>query len=220
MSANEGKAPRNVQQQTTEKGFIDLGDRQLAKALSHSTRVRCLGLLITGEWSPTGLSKELKIGLSNISYHVKVLRDFELIELVKTEPRRGATEHFYRAVDRIIVPEAMSSALPKTAQMETMRTIIKLAEKDVQTSLTVGTFHSRPDFHTSWSPVLLDDQGRTALHGMCDQFIEDVIQLEADSTQRVAKAKKTPCIPTSVVLFAFGSARALSGKDGTAPKEE
>src|SRR5690349_20329496 len=78
--------------------------QRLMKALSHPLRVQVLDLLNSREWSPRELEAELGEGLSQVSYHVKVLKDFELIEMTRTEPRRGAVEHFYRAIERAFVP--------------------------------------------------------------------------------------------------------------------
>jgi DNA-binding transcriptional ArsR family regulator len=46
--------------------------------------------------SPSDLSKELQIPLSNTNYHVTELSNAGLIELVRERQVRGATEHFYR----------------------------------------------------------------------------------------------------------------------------
>jgi hypothetical protein len=35
--------------------------------------------------------------LGNVAYHIKILEENGAIELVRTEPVRGALEHFYRA---------------------------------------------------------------------------------------------------------------------------
>ncbi len=36
--------------------------------------------------------------MTDVAYHVRVLRELEMIELVSTRQVRGATEHFYRSV--------------------------------------------------------------------------------------------------------------------------
>jgi len=46
--------------------------------------------------SPSDLSRELQIPLSNTNYHVTELAKSGLIELVRERQVRGATEHFYR----------------------------------------------------------------------------------------------------------------------------
>lgn len=211
MSANKGKKPtkrgKAIKQSTEE-----LLDRRLLKALTSPVRVQCLALMVEGEWSPNRLHKELGVGLSQISYHIKVLKDFELIEMTKTVPRRGAVEHFYKSKERIIIPESMSAALPRTARLETLRRILGLAEKDMKKSLKAGTFYNRPDFHASWSPFLLDEQGCKKLHDTLDGVLATAIETEVESQDRLAKEGGEP-IPTSLVIFGFGSARKAGEKD-------
>ncbi len=40
--------------------------------------------------------------LGNVSYHVRALLDDGLVELVRTEQRRGALAHFYRASPKLL----------------------------------------------------------------------------------------------------------------------
>ena len=72
---------------------------QLARATAHPLRVSILEILgIDGGriLSPSDLSQELQIPLSNTNYHVTELAKAGLIELVRERQVRGATEHFYR----------------------------------------------------------------------------------------------------------------------------
>jgi DNA-binding transcriptional ArsR family regulator len=72
---------------------------QLARATAHPLRVSVLEILgIDGGrvLSPSDLSRELQIPLSNTNYHVTELAKSGLIELVRERQVRGATEHFYR----------------------------------------------------------------------------------------------------------------------------
>ena len=72
---------------------------RLARATAHPLRVSILEILgIDGGrvLSPSDLSQELQIPLSNTNYHVTELAKAGLIELVRERQVRGATEHFYR----------------------------------------------------------------------------------------------------------------------------
>lgn len=72
---------------------------RLARATAHPLRVSVLEILgIDGGrvLSPSDLSQELQIPLSNTNYHVTELAKAGLIELVRERQVRGATEHFYR----------------------------------------------------------------------------------------------------------------------------
>jgi predicted ArsR family transcriptional regulator len=50
--------------------------------------------------SPRALHERLGVGLSLVAYHVRALRDEELVELVETRPARGSVESFYRLTAR------------------------------------------------------------------------------------------------------------------------
>ena len=69
----------------------------LRRALNHPLRRRILRALHDGgeARSPVQLSTELRAPLSNLNYHVGVLRDAGAIVLSAKRPVRGSTEHFY-----------------------------------------------------------------------------------------------------------------------------
>jgi DNA-binding transcriptional ArsR family regulator len=78
---------------------IPVNWEKLARATAHPLRVSILELLgLDGGrvLSPSDLSRELQIPLSNTNYHVTELAKANLIELVRERQVRGATEHFYR----------------------------------------------------------------------------------------------------------------------------
>jgi DNA-binding transcriptional ArsR family regulator len=94
---------------------------RLARATAHPLRISILEILgIDGGrvLSPSDLSRELQIPLSNTNYHVTELAKSSLIELVRERQVRGATEHFYRlpAEDRAAAedgePEAEAGEEP------------------------------------------------------------------------------------------------------------
>src|SRR4051794_37245275 len=72
-------------------------EARIAKALAHPLRARILHRLGERVASPGELPAELGASLGVVSYHVRMLRDYGCVELVRTEPRRGALMHFYRA---------------------------------------------------------------------------------------------------------------------------
>jgi DNA-binding transcriptional ArsR family regulator len=199
-----GDGPTNKAPKTKKGGKLTLQMR-LLKALAHPLRVAILDLMNAGEWSPNELKKALNEGLSQVSYHIKVLKDFGMIELTRTEPRRGAVEHFYRATERAFVPSGIASDIPKVAQRIIGNGILENIERDVGDSLEAGTFYERDDWHVGWLPVDLDDQGCRDAEKLADKFIEDFLKLEAESASRRAKSKGGEHISISAVLLVFGS---------------
>jgi DNA-binding transcriptional ArsR family regulator len=98
-SAN-GHSPANQPQNGHNgRSSVPVDWERLARATAHPLRVSVLEILgIDGGrvLSPSDLSRELQIPLSNTNYHVTELAKSGLIELVRERQVRGATEHFYR----------------------------------------------------------------------------------------------------------------------------
>lgn len=184
----------------------ELLDVRLMKALSHKERVQVLSILCETEASPNELSERLNAGLSRTSYHVKVLRDFDLIELVRTEPRRGAVEHFYRARQRAIFPENFWKKIPKALRKGITRDVMSDALGDIGTAAEEGTFDARDDFHLSWTPALLDAKAWAKLMKALIAFVDLALETQAEASKRLAESGEEG-IPTTFALFGFESAR-------------
>jgi predicted ArsR family transcriptional regulator len=76
--------------------------QRLARANTHPLRISVLEVLTMDggrTLSPSDLSYELRVPLSNVNYHVTELVRSGLIELAHERQVRGATEHFYRMVE-------------------------------------------------------------------------------------------------------------------------
>lgn len=182
-------------------------DQRVIKALAHPLRVEILAILNNQMASPNELSKALEEGLSQVSYHVKVLKDFEMIEMVKTEPRRGAVEHYYRASTKVFIPVWVMKLMPKSAQRHMFSDVLADVEQDVGTSLETGTFDKRPDWVVGRDPRVLDAQGREDAEELAAEFFERYEQLEVDSDRRRQKGEGDgEFISTTAVMLVFGSA--------------
>jgi DNA-binding transcriptional ArsR family regulator len=70
---------------------------QWGRVLAHPTRVALLRELSSmGEASPRVLADRIHQPLGQVSYHVRTLRSWDMLELRGTTARRGAVEHHYR----------------------------------------------------------------------------------------------------------------------------
>lgn len=175
-------------------------DQKLVKALAHPLRVEILAILNERMASPNELSKELDEGLSQVSYHVKVLKDFECIEMVKTEPRRGAVEHYYRATARAFLTDKDWKKLPESVKPGMSAAFIKLIIDDVVGALNAGTFDGRDDRHVSWTPGVVDQQGWDESVDLANETLERFIKIHADSAKRLAKSGEEGTPATAVVM--------------------
>lgn len=177
-------------------------DQRLVKALAHPLRVEILAILNERMASPNELSKELEEGLSQVSYHVKVLKDFECIEMVKTEPRRGAVEHYYRATARAFLTDPDWKSLPDSVKPGVSSSAMQMILADVFGALEGGTFDARDDRHLSWTPGVVDEQGWEESVDLVAETLERIMKIHEGSAKRLAKSGEAG-IPASTVLMNF-----------------
>ena len=158
---------------------------RLFKILSHPLRHRILVTLNEmEEGSPTQLAGRLGEPVGNVSYHVKVLAEADAIELVRTEPRRGALEHFYRPVTRAEIDEEHWSQLPASIRRRIFDSSLQeIWDHMVEARGTDGFDHERA--HISWAPLKLDDQGFEAVGAV---LLETMARLHEIEDQAVARA--------------------------------
>src|ERR1044072_3459058 len=90
----------------------ETSEARIAKALAHPLRARILQRLGGRVGSPRGLPGERGAPLGVVSYPVRMRRDYECVELVRTEPRRGALQHFYKATARPNLDEGQWRTVP------------------------------------------------------------------------------------------------------------
>lgn len=184
---------------TAEREVVD---RRLIKALSHPLRERILTILNERVASPNELAKELDEGLSQVSYHVKVLKDFECIELVRTEPRRGAVEHFYRGIKRVYFHNQDWEQLPPSLQDSITTNVLKTLFDQAAEALEAGTFDRREDRHLSRTPVIVDEEGWQDLYLLLNEMLERILDIQAESAGRLAESGEEG-IPVVTALMGF-----------------
>ena len=221
----KGQGPTKKRQGTTSKTqgretSSRSVDQRVIKALGHPLRVEILAILNDRMASPNELSKELEEGLSQVSYHIKVLKDFDMIHMVKTEPRRGAVEHYYRASTRVFIPVWVMKLMPKSAQRHMFSDVLADVEQDVGTSLETGTFDKRPDWVVGRDPRILDGVAREDAEELAAEFYERYEQLEVDSDRRRQKGEgEGESVPTTAVMLIFGSAEGKKLKSSKAKRK-
>jgi DNA-binding transcriptional ArsR family regulator len=189
-----------AQTRTSPEGIT----QQLAKALAHPLRVRILTSLQKGVSSPNQLAQELDEPLGNVSYHVKTLLDFHCVELVKTEPRRGAVEHFYRATERAFFSDSDWDKIPSAARKGITGAVLEAIGKDSTEALVAGTIDARNDSYISRTPLVLDEKGWTEFNAVLEQTLNRAIEIQGEAKARLGK-KKSDAIETKLAILHFES---------------
>jgi DNA-binding transcriptional ArsR family regulator len=192
-------------------------DLRLVKALAHELRVEILTILNERIASPNELAKELGEGLSQVSYHVKVLKDYECIEMVKTEPRRGAVEHYYRATSRPFLTDGGWSELPPSVRPGLGAELLELIQGDAVRAIEEGTLEAREDVHLTRTLMLLDERGWGELMDVLSKTLNTASKIQSESTTRLQKSAEEG-FPASVSMLAFELPEAPSQRS-KAPKK-
>lgn len=180
---NEAKADSTIGRTAHEK---------LVKGLSHPLRMECLTILASRIASPRQLADMLNHDLSNVSYHVRVLEELGLIELVHEESIRGAVAHFYRAVERPLASGAEWDELPQDVQNALVSHCWDVLLQDVTTAVEKGTFDNRSDRHLTRTSLLLDSQGFARISGLMDELLDAIFTEQAASAERMTESGEEP----------------------------
>ena len=179
----------------------ETSEARIAKALAHPLRARILQRLGERVASPGDLALELGAPLGVVSYHVRMLRDYDCVELVRTEPRRGALQHFYRATARPTLDEAQWRKLPSSLRKELSGAAIGDLVKDIAASADANLLDD-PEVMITRTPLELDERAFKKLNKLLAKTHEQALAIAAESAER--QGEKSPNVfPTEVALMHF-----------------
>jgi DNA-binding transcriptional ArsR family regulator len=184
-------------------------DQRIMKALSHPLRVRMLTLLNQRVSSPSELAEELDEPLGNVSYHMRFLADLKMVKLVRTEPRRGAVEHYYEALEPPLISDDDWAQLPVALRRSLSDSTLSDIARDLKGAAEEGGF-DRENIHVSRMALMLDEQGWDELSGVLSDLIERARSIQEQSNKR-RKRSDNGVIPTALVLMQFEGGGAGAG---------
>ena len=161
----------------------ETSEARIAKALAHPLRARILQRLGERVASPGDLAVELGAPLGVVSYHVRMLRDYDCVELVRTEPVRGALQHFYRATARPNLDEGQWRTLPTTLRGELIGETIEGLVGDLAEAADADRLDDR-DVVLQRTLLELDERAFKKLNKLLAKTHEQVLAIAAESAQR------------------------------------
>jgi DNA-binding transcriptional ArsR family regulator len=178
-------------------------DQRLVRALAHPLRVQILRILERGPKSPKQISDQIDELLGNVSYHMKVLLDYDFVELVDNIPRRGAVEHVY-ALKRGGVGSREWQEVPASVRTSAIGSAFAGFVNRAIEALDAGTVEAREGSGINWFSLIVDEPGwketREILTGV-EGRLRAVGEKSAKRLDKLADG-----IPLIVALGAFESA--------------
>lgn len=178
------KWDENGRREIEQAPSLSGNDATLMKALAHPVRARALTVLNERVASPSELAAEQEEAVGYVAYHVRVLRELDLIELVNTKQVRGATEHFYRGTIKPYLSDEFWEQLPKDARRGVSVAGLEVLNQAVKQAFEAGTFDARIDRHLSNLSVNLDEQGWREAGDLLANCLKGLIQVAAEAESR------------------------------------
>ena len=180
----------------------ETSEARIAKALAHPLRARILQRLGERVASPGDLAVELDAPLGVVSYHVRMLRDYDCVELVRTEPRRGALQHFYKATARPNLDDAQWRTLPAQLRRELAGETIGELVSDLAAAADAGTLDD-PEIVLTRTPLELDERGWKKLNKLLARTHEQALAIAAESSARRNEGTSDGVFGTEVGILHF-----------------
>ena len=193
------------------------GYHGLIRALRNPLRAQILGVLRERRASPTELAKELGVPLGNVSYHVRVLAELELIRLVKKTPRRGAIEHHYEAVASAQISGDAWEKVPAVAKQAVVSAGLGEIGRTVNAAAEAGGFE-REDVQVTRSRLVLDERGWAELAGEVARTLERAEQIDRESQKRLTSSAHAGELGAALVMMLFedlGRVERAGGEGGS-----
>ena len=190
---------------------------RLAVVFADPIRLKIVTELFRREMSPSQFFETYGGGsLPRVDRHFKRLAQHGWLRLVRQATggrRRGSTEHFYRAPELAIIDNESWAQLPTSLKAEySWRTFEQFAER-VKEALEAGTFDARGDRHFTWTPLVLDKQGRGRVIAAVDSLFASLLEEQADARLRMARSGEDP-IHVTTGLAAFDSPNRERNRSG------
>jgi DNA-binding transcriptional ArsR family regulator len=175
------------------RGRQEAADPNLVKALSHPLRWMILQQIVKGTPTPAAIARRLGLRTENVSYHVRVLADLGIIELVETVPVRGALEHHYRALHRAFLSDADMALMPFTVRRDVLQSFLRTVIEDLGRATADGARFSR-------AAPRLDEQGYDEVVELLNGALDRLMEIQAESLARM-DGDETDEIRSVVVLM-------------------
>ena len=162
----------------------------LVKALNHPVRVKALTILTEKVASPKEIAAQIDAPLSNVSYHVRVLDELGLVEIVEEESVRGSVAHFYKAVERPLIDNPDWEKLSPRVRSAFSGYVIETLMSDAANSLAAGVFDQREDRHLSRTSLVLDEKAWRKVSEIQAKALNQILKEQAAAVERLRKKRE------------------------------
>lgn len=184
-------------------------DPEKLQVLAHPLRLKLLKLAAFAEVSAKEASAEMREPIGKVSYHVRVLADAGLLELVRQTPRRGAIESHYRATVLLDLDDDTWDSLTTTTRSMLMVATIQERAADMVNAAQDGGFEVDGACVANCH-FLADEQGLDDLRSAIDDHYERLLAIEAGIAERLRENPGAQVTAVNAGMTLFGGERTPS----------
>jgi hypothetical protein len=156
-------------------------------------RIQILELLQARTLSPKLMASELGVPLEAIAYHVRALAKNDLLELVRKQPKRGATEHFYRAMPNSYVGSQDLRRVPRVVRGAISWSGLRSFFRRAVAAINAGTMDDREDTVLTWRTIAVDSQGWSDVVQALSDASTRLGDIHTESRLRLAESESDGC---------------------------
>jgi DNA-binding transcriptional ArsR family regulator len=174
-------------------------DKRLLLALGDPARQRVLTMLNERVATASQISGELDIPEREVVSHLDVLLENDAIEASDGEPDDDTA---YRATIRPFLDDAHWAELPVDVRRALFAQNIRQIVEHLAPALAEHGFDD-PKTHVSLTRIDLDHQGWDEVADLLAGVLEEVMDIHADSVDRVTRGESESTIPAELVVLHF-----------------
>lgn len=174
-------------------------DKRLLLALGDPARQRVLTLLNERVATAAQISGELDIPEPEVVSHLDVLLENDAIEASDGEPD---DDRSYRATIRPFLDDAHWAELPVDVRRALFAQNIRQIVEHLAPALADDGFDD-PRAHVSLTRIDLDRQGWEEVADLLAGVLEEVMDIHAESVDRVTRGESQSTVPAELVVLHF-----------------
>ena len=174
-------------------------DKRLLLALGDPARQRVLTLLNERVATAAQISGELDIPQEEVVSHLDVLLENDAIEATDGD---ADDDTVYRATIRPFLDDAHWAELPVDVRRALFAQNIRQIVEHLAPALADDGFDD-PKTHVSLTRIDLDHQGWDEVADLLAGVLEEVMDIHADSVDRVTRGESESTIPAELVVLHF-----------------
>src|SRR5215203_6743296 len=164
------------------------------QATAHPVRVQILRVLGERIASPKQIAAITGDPVGTVAYHARVLLDFDYVELAKTQARRGATEHFYKAKPESFLGPRHWEAIPRLLRSGIAVNAFQELFQRVVAALEAGTFQERKGSGLSSLPLRVNEEGWEEIREILSDAEQAVVGAAKQAARRLDEEQGIPVV--------------------------